>query len=504
MRVLVAEFRQESNSFTPVTSPMEFWQQNGILRGPQVREVLGGTPSAVGGMIAALEESELQPEIVYGTTMSCQSGGKAEQEVLDYFLENLEREITESLPLDGVFLSFHGALQTTEVDDPEALIARRVRELVGEGCVIAASTDLHGYISQDLIETLNILCAYHTYPHVDYFETGHRTATLGLAAATAEVKPVMAWAQIPMIVSASTYNTHRGPFRELMEYGESLVAEGTLLDFSVYQMQPWLDIPAGNSTALAIATDRETAASYARELAGRLYAARHKFKTNLMSIDDVIDRAESADAAKPVILVDSADSCNAGAPGDSMAVAARILERGTTVRAAVVVNDSPAARQAHEVGVGNTARFTIGGTRDPKAVRVEVEAYVRSLHDGVFTQEGPAGRGMVNRIGRTAVLRVGTLDIVVCEWMAGNGDPQLFRAHGVEPTLYDLVGVKANTSFRAGYTAFSGEICETDTPGSAAASLDRLDFQRLPRTLYPWTDADDVTFPVAFSPAVAR
>ncbi len=504
MRVLITEFRQESNSFTPVTSTMEFWEQNGILQGEAIPETFRGKPYAVAGMIDALEASPLPTQIVYSTSMRCQSGGKTEQDVLDFYLEKLERDIQQNLPLDLVLVSLHGALQTTEVDDAEAHIARRVRDLVGPGCAIAASTDLHGHITQELIETLNILCGYQSYPHVDFYETGHRAATLGLAAASADVKPVMAWAPVPMVVSASAYNSNEGAFRDLMAHGKNLVDSGTLLDFTVYQMQPWLDVPSGTSAALAIATEPETAEEHAQDLATRLYTARHEFTTDLHSIDDVIDKAETADTGRPVILVDSADSCNAGAPGDSMAVASRILERASGIRAAVVVNDAPVAQRAHELGVGHTARFTIGATRDPQAVSVEVDAYIKALHDGEFVQEGPAGRGIVNNIGRTAVLTVGTIQMVVCEWMAGPGDPQLFRAFGVEPTLFDLVGVKANTSFRAAYTSLAGEICETDTPGAATPSLDRLEFQRLPKSLYPWTDVDDIDFPVTFSPSVAN
>lgn len=502
MRILVSEFRQESNSFTPVTSTMEFWAQNGILEGQEVVDALADKPCAVGGMIQALRESEHRPEVIHAVTMSCQSGGRVEQEVMDYYLERLLPQLERHLPLDAVLLSFHGALQTTQTDDPEAVIALRVREVVGDACVIAASTDLHGFISEDLARTANLVCGYHTYPHVDYVDTGRRTAQLALAAASkpTEAEPMMAWVPVPMVVSASSYNTRSGPFRDLMRHGEQLVTDGVLLDFSIFQMQPWLDVPGGHSTILAVATDREIAAKHARELAERLYGMRHEFQTDLSSIDEVVERAEVGDSAKPVILVDSADSCNAGAPGDSMAVAARLLERGSALRAATVVNDAAAARLAHEVGVGGRAKFRIGGTRDPLAPHVVSEGYVRSLHDGVFVQEGPAGRGTVNRIGPTAVISFGPLDVVVCQWMAGNGDPQLYRAFGVEPTLYDLVVVKAHTSFRAAYEAFAGEIYETDTPGAAAPSLERLDFRRLPRTLYPWTDAPEMDVRIVHSP----
>lgn len=504
MRIYIAEFRQEANSFTPVTSSLDFWSQNGILRGDDVPQAFRGRQCALAGMIDAVE-THGEHDIVYGTAMSCQSGGPADQEVLDLFLRRLTEEIQAAGPLDCVLLSLHGAAQTPENDDPEAEIGRRVRELVGPACVVAASTDLHAFISRELVEHVNIVCGYHTYPHEDYVDTGRRAGLLALRAAAGEIRPVMAWVPIPMIVSASAYSTRGGAFKTLMDHGRTLVDAGTLLDFSIYQMQPWLDVPEGSSTVLAVAEHPDVAAEHAVDLARRLYASRHEFTTDLWSIDEVIDLAEQADTPKPVILVDSADSCNAGAAGDSMAVGARLVERASTARSAVVVNDAAASRAAHVVGVGGRATFTIGASRDATGVSLTAEGYVKSLHDGVFVQEGPAGRGMVNRVGPTAVVTFGTLDVVVCEWMAGNGDPQLFRAFGVEPTLYDLVAVKANTSFRAAYTPFAGRICETDTPGSATAVLDRLPFSRLPRTLYPWTDREDVDLPVTLaSVAVPR
>jgi microcystin degradation protein MlrC len=68
------------------------------------------------------------------------------------------------------------------------------------------------------------------------------------------------------------------------------------------------------------------------------------------------------------------------------------------------------------------------------------------------------------------------------------GDPQLYRGFGIEPLMYDLVVVKANTSFRVGYGKFAGEIYEADTPGAAAPDLLRLPFRKLTRRPFPWMD----------------
>ncbi len=453
-------------------------------------EALAGKPCAVGGMIHVLEQLAEKPEITFGISMSCQSGGPAEQEVMDLFLEKTLSTLESDMPFDLVLLSFHGALQTTEFDDAEGEIAEKIRQVVGDSAVIAVSTDLHAFISDKLLHNVDAIAGYHTYPHIDFFQTGVRAATLGLAISGRKRVLYTACVRLPLMIPASVYNTMEGVFKNIIDHCHSLVSGNELVDFSVYLMQPWLDVEEGMSSVLAVAEDPGTAERYARDIADRVWKSRHLFHKELMTIDAVIDAAKTPVSGDPVILVDSADSCNAGASGDSMAVAAKILSLGPDLKAAAVVNDQPAADLAHAIGVGKKAVFKLGGSRDPHAESIEVEGYVKSLHDGVFVQEGPAGRGMVNSIGPTAVIRIGNLDVVVCHWMAGNGDPQLYRAFGIEPTLYDLVVVKACTSFRAGYSKFSSRIYDTDTPGAATADLKNLQFRKIPKSHFPWNDCD--------------
>lgn len=490
MRVFIGEFRQESNSFNPVSSPLSFWDRSGRYEGAAMQEALTGKPCAVGGMIHALEQLAEKPDITFGISMSCQSGGPAEQEVMDLFLEKTLAALRNNLPFDLVLISFHGALQTTQFDDAEGEIAEKIRQVVGDSAVIAVSTDLHAFISDKLLHNVDAIAGYHTYPHIDFFQTGVRAATLGLAIMDRKQPVYTACVRLPLLIPASVYNTMEGVFKDLIDHCHSLVNANELADFSVYLIQPWLDVEGGMSSVLAVADNPDKAEKHAQDIADSLWKSRHLFRKQLMTIEEVIEVAKTPASGDPVILVDSADSCNAGASGDSMAVAAKILALGPDIKAAAVVNDQPAADLAHAIGVGKKAVFKLGGSRDPRAESIEVEGYVKSLHDGVFVQEGPAGRGMVNSIGPTAVIRIGNLDVVVCHWMAGNGDPQLYRAFGIEPTLYDLVVVKACTSFRAGYSKLSTRIYDTDTPGAATADLTKLEFRKIPKTHFPWKDND--------------
>jgi microcystin degradation protein MlrC len=488
MKVLITEIRQETNSFNPRLSRLEFWKSGWLLEPDEVRDALKGVECAVSGMIEVLEASPHRPQIVFGPAFCAQSGDPAKPEVMETYLQRLLPAIRSNLQLDAILFSFHGALQTTDLDDVEGEIVRRARACVQPGCILAASLDMHGYIPEAFAAAVDVMCGYHTYPHVDFAETGRRTARLALAAMTSSSPLATAWSPVPMMVSASAYSTLSGPFRDLSLYAQNLVDTGELLDFSIFQMQPWLDVAEPNSATVAIARDPETAERHARDLAQRLYARRHDFTPRLSSVDFVIDRAEAPSSAKPVILVDSADSPNAGAPGDSMAVARRLIERRSTARSATVVSDPAAVLKAFEVGVGGSAEFVIGGCADARAIRIQAVGYVRSLHDGEFRQEYVGHGGRVSRIGRSAVLRFGNLDVLVCHTIVAPGDPQLYRAFGIEPLLYDLIVVKANTSFRVGYAKIAGEIYEADTPGVAAPNLLLLPFRKSSKRLYPWVD----------------
>lgn len=492
MRIVVTEFRQESNSLSPFTSGFDYWRSGWMLPADETLAHHRHEESAVRGMLEVLAEEAGPEAVVPGPAYYSQSGGTAEQEVMDAYLDELLGVLREAGDVDAVCISFHGALQTTGFDDAEAEVVRLVREVVGERCVVTASADLHGYVSRHSAEQLDALCGYHTYPHQDFVETGRRAARLALrilrTRREGRATPRMAWVPVPMMVSASAYNTLGGPFAALFERGRALVDAGSILDFSVFQMQPWLDVEAPCSAVLAIGEDADAARAAAEGLAAALYEARHEFEPELRSIDDIVRHAADPGVEGPVVLVDSADSPNAGAAGDSMAVAERVVALDLGVRTATVVQDPAAVAVAFEAGAGADVRLRLGGSLDPRAVTLEGDFHVRSLHDGVFRNAVVGSAGANSDLGRAAVVRLGALDVLVCEHLVSPGDPQLYAGFGMPQGMYDLVVVKANTSFRAAYRGIASEVLDADTPGAAGPNIRRLPFERLQRTIYPWVD----------------
>lgn len=494
MKIAICEFRSETNSFNPTISDMQYFVRGGIYEGRQMYEALRDMPCAVGGMIHAAEQAGESVLTLY--SMNANSGGPVDDAVAAHFLEKTVSLLREEQPVDCLLISLHGATQTQTRDDACGYLLESLRAVVGPKTVIAASCDLHANVTKLMQSNADFICGYHTYPHVDFYETGYRAARLALAALKNDEKPCLVRTEVPMIVPASSYTTLNGPFGELMRYAESLVETGTLLDFSIFQMQPWLDVAIAGSSIITVADDKRAAQQYAAELARKLFAIRNSFTTKLFTIDEVIAKAVKNTTGKPVILVDAADSSNAGACGDSPVVIEHILRNGGDIKAAVYINDPRAIVEIFKAGTGADLDLLLGASKSELYYRpIRIHAHVRSLHDGFFISEGPAGKGMVNNIGKTAILSVGNLDILVCEGISSPGDPQIYRHFGIEPKGYQLVAIKACTSFRAAYEKFALEICETDTPGAAPIALERLDFTRLPKHFFPFADIDQHMIP---------
>ncbi len=482
-RVLICEFHEESNTFNPEIAGMEYFG-NGGLEGQKIIDQVKNLRVAFMGTVDAVLDGG--GEAVPGISLYSGSAGVVSDGVFEHLLRRTEYYIREKGPFDGVFLCLHGATVSESHPDACGDYIEFVRRLAGPKTVIAASFDLHANITEKTLNTADAVCAYQSYPHVDFYETGYRAGSLGMRLLAG--KPtVSASVTLPIMVPPSGYSSLSGLFGELIAYGKELIRKGTLLDFTVTQVQPWLDVPVIGSVCLAVAEDPETACRCAEILAEKLFAIKDDCWPDMMSIDEIIDLAEKQETPKPVILADAADSPNGGAVGDSVAEALRLYERGSRLRTGLFVKDPETVEKAFEVGVGGKAVFSIGGKITPGAPGPLVaEGTVKMLADGEFQREGPAEKGAVCRIGKTCVIRIGTMDIMVCERPTASGDPQILRHFGIEPKLLDLVVVKANTSFLVPYGAFAGTVYFADTPGAGAPNLKKLSWKNLPAGFYPF------------------
>lgn len=492
LKALYFEFFQETNSFSPIICQMHNFRNYKYCEDEAVLDVDREVRYETTGMIQAAEEEGI--ELIPSIAMWSQSTGPVSEQMVDHLLTKIRETYDRVAPVDGVFCVLHGSTEDTREGDCCGYVLEKVRELVGPDAVIASSFDLHGNLTPKILKLADVCCGYQTYPHNDAHEAAYRAGKLGARKLRDRNAFTTAAVRLPMMVPASGYTTNEGYFKEeVMDLGHRYVKEGKLLDFSVFQMQPWLDVADHGTTILAIGEDPAVAKECAQTLARKVFEGRDLYWPKLMSVDEVIDLALANEKPGPVILANSGDSPGAGAVGDSVYVLNRLIERNVPLKYATLVLDGDAVRKAFEVGVGNTAEFTFGASLSPTGQPpVKAMAKVCSLHEGYFRQEGPISVGLLQYCGPTAVLAIGTYEVVVCEYPANTGDPQIYRHFGIEPTLFDLVEVKANTSFRLPFSKFAAEICMTDVPGTVGTSnLLSLDFKNIGEGFYPFSKLDD-------------
>ena len=478
-RILVLEFRQESNTFNPIVTQKSDFDAGRSLEGDQAFQSRMNQKSAVRGAVEVFRTAGF--EEIPTVFMRAPSGGRIADDALNFILDRMTAYAQENT-FDAIYASLHGATCAETVDDACGTLLEHLRKLAGDK-PIAASFDLHANITEKVRQNADIICGYQTYPHTDLYETGRRAASLCVELLAGRTLTVAA-IPVPMLIPPAGYTTNEGPFKELMDTAKQMVADGQLLDVSIFPVQPWLDIPEIASTIIAISKDVKTAKGCADQLAKKLFALRDDAQPELLSVDEIIDIAEANTSGKVVVLSEFADSPNGGCVGDSPIVAMRLLARGSKLRAGLFVRDPKAVEQAFATGVGGKATFSVGAGFTPGMPGPLVaEGRVCSLHDGYFRLSDGVSVGYN---GPSAVVRFGNVDILLCTAPSNSGDPQIFRHFGIEPTLYDLIVVKANTSFRLPYGKMTDLIYCADTIGAGVADLTKLHWENIPKGTFPF------------------
>lgn len=496
-KVLYGGFSQETNTFSPQICTRELFEAGSICFGQDIIDGYYGKDNHVAGMLNYLcdaSDIEVIPTAYFGAS----SYGRVDQTVIDEFIEYMLKEIEKNKPFDGIFLTLHGGMSTTESDEGVGLILDALRKAAGDDVVIAASTDLHAVITPLMMKNLDILCGFHEYPHTDIYNTGLRAAKLGAEILRTGVRPAMACCKLPMILQAEASTTKSGPLFELVQEYEKKVEEGLIKDFTIYHMQPWMDIDCAGAAVVVIANEPETAKSYAEEIGKKYFDLRHVLKYTPLSIDDGLDLAIGHKTGELVVLSDAADNTSGGATGDSVEVLRHILDRELDIRAALVVCDEPACDKAMELGEGAEAEFTVGGTLDPRFYKPLTHmAKVIKICDPIVTFTTHIRKGLTTNFGKAAILRMRNTDVIVCKYPQANFYQEQFTGFGLKLEDYDMVQVKSSLAYVDRFKDVTSQMYNVATPGSCTSDLISLNFTRIPRPMYPFDDTDD------FGPAPA-
>ncbi|CAN5850319.1 M81 family metallopeptidase [soil metagenome] len=411
-------------------------------------------------------------------------GGSIEPTFYDRFKKQLLDQLAAHGPWDGIFLDMHGAANVYGRDDVEGDMLAAIRAIVGPDCLISASYDLHGNVSGRVIDSLDILTAYRTAPHLDWLETQERALALLMRCLCEELSPSMSFIPVPILVPGEQSSTEFEPAAALYATIPQVITDYQLLDASILIGYVWADEPRATGSVVTVGLDEERTRDAAADLAQKFWAVREEFQFGVTAgtVDECIQLALQ-ETARPIVISDSGDNPTAGGAGDIPFVLERLLALGAESTLVAGIADAEAITTCAQAGVGATLPLTVGGKLDPiHGQPLRIKGTVISLHTVAWPANAKPGATVLPN--RVAVFNVQGVHVVITERRTPFHEMTDFTQLELDPTQYKIVVVKM------GYL-----VPEVDqmakrallalSPGAVNQDIEHLPYKRIQRPMFP-------------------
>ncbi|WP_445657537.1 M81 family metallopeptidase [Achromobacter sp. NCFB-sbj8-Ac1-l] len=487
MRWLLAMIKHETNTFSPVPTPLSrfFRGAPDILEGERAIRAYENTDSGLGGYIEVARR--VGAEIVVPVAAESWPSGPASSDTHEALCKRVLDQVRRG-GFDAILLDLHGAMVAEGVEDAEGDLLRRLRE-IDPKTPVAVTLDMHANIYADIVDHATVISGFHTYPHVDIREAGVRAANVIVRTLKGEIKPVMTWASKPMLPHVMCQGTHTEPNKSLQERCKQLEAGGVLAA-SVFVGFPHADIrEAGLSAVVCTDGNLAQAEQYRDELLDRAWNDRAKWVFHPEPLVPTITRAKAIEHG-PVVLLDHFDNTGSGGTMDTTAVLAEVLRQELDNVVFYAICDPQAAREAAAAGVGNPITLALGGKVAMPAIKqpsepLTVTGRVKLVFDGVYLNRGPMYRGVRNDTGLTVVIDTGQVEIVVVSRHQEPFDINCLLSAGIDPLQKRYVVLKSRVHWRAGFSDMATDVIECTGVGVTTSDYGQLEFKHVRRPIYP-------------------
>ena len=487
MRAVIAMMKHETNTFSPIPTPMARFEEWGAHFGDAAREALEGTAMPFGAYLKIAREEGW--EVVTPVAAEAMPSGK----VAEAAYERMAGAICDAVAAgcDLVMLDLHGAMVAEHTDDGEGTLLKRIRA-IAPNVPICVTCDLHANLTADMVENCTALIGYKTYPHVDMYEVGEQVGRILARAVKGEINPVMAWGNRPLLAQTLRMGHADQPMGGLLDMARQAEADG-MLAATVFGGFPLADIHDAGLSGIVVADgDRAGAQGVVDAILEAAWAQRVEFMHKHEPLEQVLRRAAGL-AEHPVILLDHADNVGSGGSSDVVGVLAEVLAHGLEDVAVGAVWDPEAVKEMQAAGPGARVRLTLGGKTDMPSIGrkgegLVVEGTVRTLTDGAFVVRGPMYTGVTAHMGPTAVLDTGKVKIVVTSRHHEPWDLGVFTSVGIDPHACKYLLLKSRIHYRAGFGPVGRHTLTLDGMGVTTSDNSLLRFDKVRRPIYPLDD----------------
>ena len=416
------------------------------------------------------------------------AGGPVARHTYEAFKAEFLERLKPLLPLDGLYLAMHGAMFVEDMEDAEGDWISAARAVVGDDCMVSASYDLHGNVTQRIIDALDMYSTYRTAPHIDVEETMRRAVRMLTESLKTGAKPILLWAPIPVVLPGERTSTVDEPAKSLYDLLPEIDTIDGVWDASLMVGYVWADEPRATAAAIMTGTDRTILEREAKRLAQAYWDVRKNFVFGCEtgSIEECVTKAIASKTA-PVVLAESGDNPTGGGVGDRADVLAELIAKEAEGVVFAGIADKAVTEACYAAGVGATLDLSVGASLDTKGSKpVEGSFTVKFLLEVTDASDAQA------------VVSIGGIDLVLSARRRPYHNIADFTRLGLDPHKARIIVVKS------GY--LSPELAPIANPNLMALSPGVVDqfVERLPRLrkqkpTYPFDKDFDFTPVTALS-----
>ncbi len=482
-KLVLGMMMHETNTFSPVATPLASFRP---LQGEAAIAEFTDTNTQLGGFLDVARRAGA--EIVLPVAGGAHPSGYVEKAAYEDMADAIVGAVRGGC--DAVCLALHGAMVAEHVDDGEGELLRRIRA-VAPRVPIAVGLDFHSHMTPAMVDNATLIAGYCTYPHVDMGETGRRAGEALLRTLRGEIRPLMVWGSKPMMTSTLVHAPSRQPMKDIMDQAMAAEASGAVVLASVFGGFPHSDIPHISLSTVIVCDDTAEAGQALRDrLLATAWDRREEFLYRGAPLAEQVAHARSLHEG-PVILVDHGDNTASGGTQDVMRVIEEVMRQGLTDVVAGPICDPAGVRRLVEAGTAASVTLPLGGRVDMPQIDLPgrpltVTGKVTRITDGQFTVTGPMATGTRVRMGRTAVLDTGAVQIVVSEGRSEPFDTGVFTHCGIDPRRKRYVLIKSRQHFRAGFEPIARHIVLCDGDGVTSSDLRLFTYRNRRRPLFPF------------------
>ena len=497
MRVVIARMQHETNTFSPVPTPLAaFGTGNGVgpYHGREAGAAMRGARVAMGAFLDLAEQRGC--EIVTPIAAMAYPSAPVEAAAYAHICDTLCAAIGAGC--DAIMLDLHGAMVAENSDDGEGDLLERIRAIAPD-TPLAVALDLHGNISEKIVAHADIIVGFKTYPHIDMYETGEHAGRLLFDMLDGRIRPVLGYAHARVLAQTLAMNTNHGAMRAALAGAKWREKDPGILACSVFGGFPLADTPdAGMSVVVVADASRPGAKALAQRTArwgaDFLWSRRAEVVFRQESLARSIVRARAAQRkarGKPVILMDHGDNVMSGGTCDTVDVLRAALDAGFEGIVVGPTCDPGSVARMVAAGVGATVTVDLGGKTAMPGVGVDaprpltLTGRVRMISDGEYVVTGPIFTGDRMFMGATAVLDTGAAQIVVTSQPQEPLDLGCFESVGIDPRAARFLVLKSRMYFRPVFEPLAAAVVACASVGVTSSDNAIFRFRKVRRPIYP-------------------